>query len=1135
MNALNTNQAIVGQALNILRDALNPYLIRELSAVYKTDWWKNGVLDKLHNDTKFDLPLTCTDVEAIQVLDVARCLRVIDVNWNDVFRRKMSSFQHSWLKETIDNRNKWAHLGSEDFSNSDTMRALDTMARFSEQIDNECTIKIRNLLRKVTYGSEEGSVAAGSYQESTIEKKTEGILQRTISSLKSWREVMQPHPDVAQGRYKNAEFAADLAQVARGEGSMEYADPVEFFARTYMTEGMTGLLVQALKRVTGRDGDPVVQLKTAFGGGKTHSMLALYHLFHGQVQIQQSPTIQNVLHEADVASLPEVHVAVIVGTAINPAQFKRPPTMPGITVNTLWGEIAYQLALSAKRPELYEKIREADKKGVSPGSQTLRELFDACGSCLILIDELVAYAKKIYGVERLPAGNFDNLISFIQELTEAARASKSSMVVASLPESELEIGGEAGERVLEQIEHTFGRMESIWKPVTASESFEVVRRRLFLPCKDEEEREAICSAFSKMYNQNRMDFPVETKDIQYKQRMLSCYPIHPEFFDYLYDKWAAIEKFQKTRGVLRLMAGVVYYLWIHADASCMIMPGSLPISSSGIRDELTRYLPENWNAIVDTEVDGKNSIPYKIDTENTRFGQMLAARRLARTIFLGSAPSVREQTLRGIDDVHLRLGTILPDENIAVFNDAVQKLRSKLSYLYTNDQGTRFWYDNRPTLRKIVKERAETISASDVTYEIKKQLHAWSKGTVFHGVHICPSTSADIPDEQNVRLIVLPINTLYERNQHEAGALQFAAEILEQRGNASRVYKNMLIFLAPDKDKMFQLQKTVKQYLAWREIQQEAEQRNLDTMQLNEVRNSITQLAKFVKMNTSQTYAWILSPFIDSEGDLKLIQWDIAEITCTDGDNISKTVGKLKDNENLIDVWGPQLLLLYLNKLLWKDSNDISVKMLWDYFTSYCYLPRLCDRNVLLETICKAVASSEYFAIADGIADGRYLRLRFNTVINSCDVETHTLLVKRNVAIKQIEKEKEQPSKGSSESISQPIDGGSSATNKPKTIDITSAEGQDAGIVKEVPKLDQPINKHFFLSVPINEIRVNKDVNQYMEEIIKHLMDQPGAKTSIKLEVQIDLPEGTPQSVVRTVKENCQTLHVDDTDYGFDN
>lgn len=199
------------------------------------------------------------------------------------------------------------------------------------------------------------------------------------------------------------------------------------------------------------------------------------------------------------------------------------------------------------------------------------------------MDELVAYAKRIYGVKGLPAGSFDNFISFIQEITEAARASRNSLVVASIPESDIEIGGEAGKTALETIEHTFGRMESIWKPVAANEGFEVVRRRLFLDCKDPEARDRVCTQFSQLYQTNPSDFPPEVKELEYRDRMISCYPIHPEIFDRLYDDWSTLERFQRTRGVLRLMAAVIHELWMGSDASAMIMPGSLSLDVPNVR------------------------------------------------------------------------------------------------------------------------------------------------------------------------------------------------------------------------------------------------------------------------------------------------------------------------------------------------------------------------------------------------------------------------------------------------------------------------------------------------------------------------------------------------------------------------
>ena len=437
------NHENITNGFSILTGVLAPYIARELKNEYGEQWWNEGVLDKLYADQSRDLPYAGTWAELVDSLDIARCLLLIDIHWQQVFRKKLSIDYRSWIKELQGVRNKWAHIGGVDFSDDDTWRALDTMSRIADGVDSTAAEELRALLRTVRYGSEEGSTAGRNEAPQTL-KKNEGILTSySYYALPSWRDVIEPHPDVAQGRYKNAEFAADLAQVARGEGSYEYRDPVEFFNRTYITEGMTGLLVQAIKRVTGGDGEPVIQLKTAFGGGKTHSMLALYHLLRGKTPIEKIPVVKPVLKAAGVTALPKCNVAVLVGTSLDPSSRKRPNYLPGITVNTLWGEMASQLVESSGNTKLYDYIKEADKKGVSPGSAALRAMFNACGPCVILIDELVAYAKKIYGVDGLPAGSSDNLISFIQEITEAARASKNSMVVASIPESDIEIGGDA--------------------------------------------------------------------------------------------------------------------------------------------------------------------------------------------------------------------------------------------------------------------------------------------------------------------------------------------------------------------------------------------------------------------------------------------------------------------------------------------------------------------------------------------------------------------------------------------------------------------------------------------------------------------------------------------------------------------
>ena len=194
-------------------------------------------------------------------------------------------------------------------------------------------------------------------------------------------------------------------------------------------------------------------------------------------------------------------------------------------------------------------------------------------------------------------------------MTEAARASRNSLVVASIPESDIEIGGEAGRIALETIEHTFGRMEAIWKPVGANEGFEIVRRRLFSLRMILLLLNRYAGPFSEMYNQSAADFPLECKELEYYERLKSCYPIHPEVFDRLYGDWATLEHFQRTRGVLRLMAAVIHDLWMKNDGGLLIMPSSIALDNPNVREELTRHLPEGWNAVIDKEIDGRNSIP----------------------------------------------------------------------------------------------------------------------------------------------------------------------------------------------------------------------------------------------------------------------------------------------------------------------------------------------------------------------------------------------------------------------------------------------------------------------------------------------------------------------------------------------
>ncbi len=1058
------NYADIGRAMNfVLRPMLAAFVAQNLERHFSNqNWWQWGVLDLLYPEQKRHLPHDGSYAELTDRMDVQLCLTLIDVHWDKIFSLKMPPTTRSRVKELKSIRNQWAHKTS-GFDDMETIRALDTMALVSEAFDADTAAELRAMWN------------------AKLNRQTEPV----AVALKPWRNVIEPNPDVSQGRYKQAEFAADLAQVVRGEGSPEYADPVEFFSRTYLTGGLKDLLVKTLRRLTSGDGEPVIQLKTSFGGGKTHSLLALYHLFGGKIQAEQSSTVREILDAARVEFLPKVHTAIIVGTWTNPLK------------STLWGEIAMQLARSTGKPELYELIRENDEKKISPGVETLREIFNAASPCLILIDEVVAYGRKLKRGE-VDGGTFGNLLSFIQELTETAKASKNCEVVVSIPESDAEVGDELGRRVLKQVEHYFGRVEFVWEAATPVEGYEIVRRRLFKTCNDKARKET-CSAFFSMYVNNANDFPNESRQNNYREKLLACYPIHPKLFDYLYDKWTSLENFQKTRGVLRLMANVVYGLWSQNDQSALIMPGNVPLDFSSVRSELAKYFKGNWDAIINSEVDGDKSKPHELDDNNPRFGKLCAARKISRTIFMGTAPSSKTNDLRGIDENEIRLGIIQPQdlENVAAFNDALTKLKANLYYLYS--QNTRLWFGVNPTLRKLVDDKRDQFSDDDIDYEIEKRLGKWRRASKV-AVHFCPKKTDDVVDEENARLVIMDPKHTFDDKQAVNPALDFAEKILNTRGTIPRKHKNTLLFLAAESDKLDVLRKVVREFKAWTEVVEQKNFYNLDALQLVDAKSNLESAKKNFAMKISQAYCQLFAPDNFGEGDMRILKWFRAEIECTTEDNIAVAAEKFSSREMLLHSLGKEKLKNLLDKFIWREDNAVQLNKLWEYFTTFYYMPRLADRNVLLETVRKGVAAKT-FALAD---DEEFHELRFGDVALG-EISAENFLVKASVAEEKL-------------NLIEPVKVEPPEKNPPKVE------------VKPPRKIELP-PKHFFMDVELDNTRLIKNFNDCINEVVSSLMNLPNVEVSVRLVVDATAPEGIPMYLKENLSGNCQSLKAKHFDF----
>jgi predicted AAA+ superfamily ATPase len=935
-------------------------------------------------------------------------------------------------------------------------------------------------------------------------------------ALTPWREAAIPQREVYEGRYEQARFAADLGKVLAGAADSEYQDGAEFYARTYLTDGMRRLLIDVVRRVAGEGGEPLVQLKTAFGGGKTHSLLAIYHLLTGD-DVTGWRGVPELLAEVGLAGVPRARLAVLVGTDLD-ATIRRPDAAGhGVEVATLWGELAAQLG----GRDGYAMVEAADRSGKAPGANTLAELFDRFGPAVVLIDELVAYVRNLHGETVVPGGSFGSNLTFVQALTDAAAKSKNACVLASIPESKIEVGTAAGQEALERIEHLFARKEAVWQPVREEESFEIVRRRLFSDRIDDKARDATCRAFAKMYGDGT-DFPSDAREGTYVDRLRSAYPIHPEVFDRLYRDWSTIEEFQRTRGVLRLMAAVIHGLWSSNDRSPLILPGTIPLGKTRVRNELTKYVGDVWNAVVDSDVDGDSSAPARLDRQVDRFGQAQAAERLTRTIFMATAPQAKAGGARGVEDVRVRLGAILPGESVSTFNDALAQLEKNLVYLYHGNG--RYWFDTHPNLVRTASDRASRLDRdNDVLLAIGAQLKGLTnKLGDFHAVHIAPA-SVDVPDEDRVRLVILPPTAVHNRRKDagETLAIKAAAEILDRRGLGPRLLKNTLVFVAADAEYEEGLETDMRRHLAWKSIVEDEAVLNLGKSELKQATVARDQAEGAVTARLRETYSWVIAPRQASDGPIELVA---RQLPAGEEGPAVRVSAFLRATEELFPRWSPWGLKIELDRVLWSDRadlaiRDISLKKLWTDLCSYPYLPRLRDRSVLEETIREGVRSRDFFGYATSVKpDGSYAGLTFGGPVSAIYFDDDAVIVKPAVAEAQVTGE---------EAVSIPpatdhSGAGSAAAETGQRRWGTGPADSSGGAAVDSGR--PAMVTRFHGTVDVDPVRARKVLTDVVDEVLVHLAAYPDAIVRVSLDIEATSARGFDSKTVFTLSENAKSL-----------
>lgn len=1113
-----TNKERVGRVLDLVAEGLGPWMVTHLYSKYGDGWAA---------EVGRTAGLTGRDTSPNQS-DPAYLFWVFDKQWHAIFKSQLSFEEKRAVSALWDARKEWAH--GERISSERTERVLMDGEHVLRSIgavpQADKADEMRREFRRLMF--EEDQKRLQRAQEKALS------VQVDSTGLPAWRDVVEPHDDVARGTFELAQFAADLRQVHQGIAGPEYGDPVEFFGRTYLTRGLRYLLEQAVKRLSGGGGEPVVDLMTTFGGGKTHSLLAVYHLAAG-IPAEELPGMRELLDGIGVAELPAtVHRAVLVGNDLSILGMPKPD---GVTVNTLWGELAYQLG----GKNGYELVARYDEQSVPPTTTAIADLLTKYGPCIVLIDEWVAYLRQLWSRESpVPAGTFDGHMTFVQSLTEAVKSVPTALLVVSLPasdvvrdmpgddgpiENEHEVGGTAGLEALRHLRSVIHRVESAWQPATIEESFEIVRRRIFKPFGREQDaaRDLVVQKFTDHYLRYSGDVPSEVMQPGYRTSMRTAYPIHPELFDRLYKDWSTLERFQRTRGVLRLMATVVYALWISGDRSPMILPASIPLDSAKVFDELANHLDDSWKPIVDADVAGETSTANIVDSEIKILGKSMATKRAARCVFLGTAPmaNLRQRdgsaaTIRGIEQKRVVLGSTYPGDNPAHVTDGLRRLGDLGKYM--NRDQDRYWLSLQQTVAQIVQERADSYHDDQVFDELAGVVRQETDKGLFERVHRFPHGSIDVEDDPGIGLVIFGPDRAFSKRGRSV-AEDAALEFLSKRGTNARIHKNTLVFLAPEVDRIDVLLNAVRQRMAWEYILESKDSLNLDQHNIKVAESRVAQSKQTVSDSIREAYRWILVP--TQEPGASSIELE-SILMGGDGTLAERVTKKADAGEFVVRSFSPSLLRMQINRLnLWKDKPYVPLDTLVGYFSQYVYMPKVVRPRVVMDVAwhLDEVLSIELdgFAYADSYDDDRFVGL---TVTKPGAVRQGGLLVEPTVALEQIEKDKT------------PEGGGAGGTGTATGAGNSTGDARETG-ASAGGGAATTVPTRFHATRELTNSRVVRDVGQIYEEIVSHFVDG-GLPVQVSIDIESSHLDKLTDDQRAAIRENLKTLGFGPDDWSMD-
>ncbi len=675
-------------------------------------------------------------------------------------------------------------------------------------------------------------------------------------------DLCKPREDVLAGRVKDEEFAADLAAVVNGKATKEYADPSLFFQYTYPTRGLKTLLETVCRRLSGEGGElnSVVRLDTQYGGGKTHSLIALVHAVRGMQNVAEAKEF------IDPKLLPKgnVRVAAMDGENADPANGLT--LEDGLMARSLWGEMAYRLA----GREGYERVRKSDEKHIAPGTETIIELFGG-EPTLILIDEVSVYLRKVAQVFPDSVNQFP---AFMQALIKAIASTPQTALVCTLAvRAEDEEAKDAYKAEHQLALAAFAEAESIVSrkllqldPTEEDETVDVVRRRLFEQV-DLTGAAKVVDGYTELWDRNKDSLVQDAFSPETRDQFRKGYPLHPETLNVMIEKMSSLSTFQRTRGMLRLLARTVFALWKDKPQdACAIHPHHIDLGNPQIRAEITTRLGQGVYASAlgsdVSSVSGKDpAIAQRLD-QNNYPGQPPVTSYVARTIFLNTMAF--GEAAQGITPDRLRYSVCSPDMDPS-FVEAARKQFATES-LYLDDRpGSPLRFRVEPNLTQIISREMREVDADDIRNILNTRIKdLFSSGKSDFALIPFPAGPYEIPDDigdGRPYLVVLNYDA-FALSDTPAELPKELVRMATKKGvkEELRTLQNNLIFVVADKRLRTDMKQSVCRRLALESIVNSAKINELADYQQRKVREEYEKSRSTVAIATLQCYRHLFYP-----------------------------------------------------------------------------------------------------------------------------------------------------------------------------------------------------------------------------------------------------------------------------------